>query len=643
MFNCRGMTILRELMGAEGSLTSEYLAKVNQVTSRTVRNDIKELDGLLSEYGASIKSIRGTGYELNIQDDQLFRKLLQEFADKDLQTQGGIPSLPKERVQYLIRRLLLVEGYLKLEELADELFISKSTIQNDILDVKKILKEYGITLEKRPNYGLKLKGDELKLRFCMSQYIFSKRETQSDMMNACVTILPKEEIIEIRAIILEQIKQHEVALSDIALNNLVIHIAIACRRIRNENYVSIYPQELSEILKQREYEVAKNIVGKVEEALEVVFPQTEIAYIAIHLLGTRMVEHASIGEKEMQNLIDGDIYKLTTTILQSIENELKLGISHDKELIMGISLHLKPAINRYRYKMNLRNPMLDDIKTNYPVAFEAGILAGMVLKEELGIDIHENEIGYLALHIGGAIERKKMSNQKKRCMIVCVSGVGSAKLLQYRLQSKFGSKLEIVGTSEYYKLSQIPTHGIDFIISTIPISEVLSIPVIEVNTILGQEDLQKIQEIIIEDTERSFEYTKEELVFLNKKFETKEEVLYFLGEQLKSLGYIKTGFIDSVLEREAISPTAFGNLVAIPHPIAPQTDSTFWAICTLQKPIQWEDKRVQFVCLLSVRKNSTEDLQNMYKLLANVIEDSNMIQQLLKCKTYKEFLSIFLK
>ena len=67
---------------------------------------------------------------------------------------------------------------------------------------------------------------------------------------------------------------------------------------------------------------------------------------------------------------------------------------------------LKPAINRFRYGMNLRNPMLDSIKANYPVAFEAGVIAGMVLKEEMGLEIHENEIGYLALHIGAAMERR---------------------------------------------------------------------------------------------------------------------------------------------------------------------------------------------------------------------------------------------
>ncbi|MCH1922253.1 PRD domain-containing protein, partial [Shewanella sp. A3A] len=91
-------------------------------------------------------------------------------------------------------------------------------------------------------------------------------------------------------------------------------------------------------------------------------------------------------------------------------------------------LHLKPAMNRYRYGMNLRNPMLDAIKANYPVAFETAVLAGLVLEQETGLHVEENEIGYLALHFGAAMERSKLQHAPKRCMIVCASGIGSARL-----------------------------------------------------------------------------------------------------------------------------------------------------------------------------------------------------------------------
>src|SRR5699024_10728226 len=82
--------------------------------------------------------------------------------------------------------------------------------------------------------------------------------------------------------------------------------------------------------------------------------------------------------------------------------------------------------------MNIRNPMLADIKKNYPLAFEAGIIASLAIEKHTGTKIDENEVGYLALHIGAAIERRKLKSGPKRCLIVCASGLGTAQLIFYK-------------------------------------------------------------------------------------------------------------------------------------------------------------------------------------------------------------------
>lgn len=641
MLNHRMTAILRELIAAETPITSEYLANVIEVTSRTIRNDIKELEDVIAKYGTSIKSIRGSGYSLEVHDEELFRKLLQEVLDEQASNNNEIPELPEERVQYIIKRLLLERDYVKLEDLADDLYISKSTIQNDLKDVKRIFNSYGIVLDKKPNYGLKIKGDEVQLRFCISEYLFDRKLTNRDVESKNISILSNDEMQLIRATILEQIKENNINLSDIGLNNLSIHIAIACRRIRNNNYVSMAPEDLEKIINEKEYEVAKKIILQIEDALEVTFPAVEIAYIAIHLLGTKTIAQSNLSDKEVLSIIDEDIARLTFSILEAIDEKFILDIKDDKELFISLSLHLRPTINRYKYGMNIRNPMLNEIKANYPIAFEAGLLAGTILEKNIGVTINENEVGYLALHISAAMERSKLNHKVKRCIVVCASGIGSAMLLKYKLQSEFGSKLTVLGTTEYYKLKDTSLHEIDFIVSTIPIEDHLPIPVIEVNTILGESDFQKIEKIMSDSEVNKLEYTREDLVFLQMKFETRDEVLEFLTNQLKKKALIDDDFYSAILEREALSPTSFGNFVAIPHPITPKTDSTFWAICTLQKPIDWGGKRVQFVCLLCVERDSKSDFKKMYELLIKVIDSEKLVQQIIKCKTYHEFIQIF--
>ncbi|GIO23473.1 hypothetical protein J11TS1_20540 [Oceanobacillus sp. J11TS1] len=224
--------------------------------------------------------------------------------------------------------------------------------------------------------------------------------------------------------------------------------------------------------------------------------------------------------------------------------------------------------------MNIRNPMLEEIKKNYSLAFEAAISAGITIGKEMEVEIDENEVGYIALHIGAAIERRKLMSEAKRCLIVCASGFGTAQLIYYKLKNQFGKELDVVGTTEYYKLRDYNLNDIDFIVSSIPISDVL-VPVIQVNAILGDNDLIKIGQFVGEKSHSINTYFDEKLTFLRKKNQTMEEVLSFLNDELIKEGLVDDTFLEAVYEREEIAPTSYGNFVAIPHPITPKTEKLF--------------------------------------------------------------------
>lgn len=309
-------------------------------------------------------------------------------------------------------------------------------------------------------------------------------------------------------------------------------------------------------------------------------------------------------------------------------------------ILIALGLHLRPAINRLRYGMNLRNPLLDEIKAKYPLAFDAAILASEVLNNRLDIEIDEHEIGYIALHIRVAMYRQQMNQDVKRCIIVCATGMGTAMLLKYKLQSKYFNQLIIVDAIDYYRLSETSLEQIDFIITTIPIEKKLPVPIIYVNTILGVDDISKIEDHLHERDENLNVYAKEELIFLQKDFHTKEDVIQFLVSKLESTGYVDSTFGKSVIERERLSPTSFGNLVAIPHPMSPHSDETIWAICTLKRPINWGGNRVQFVCLLSLGKNKTSNLAGMYEYLIGMIDNEKKVKQLINCEQRGNFIEI---
>ncbi|MDG3044975.1 PTS sugar transporter subunit IIA [Bacillus sp. B6(2022)] len=105
---------------------------------------------------------------------------------------------------------------------------------------------------------------------------------------------------------------------------------------------------------------------------------------------------------------------------------------------------------------------------------------------------------------------------------------------------------------------------------------------------------------------------------------------------LQEQNRIPDDFEQLLLEREEVSPTSFGHLVAIPHPIKPATDDTFCAICTLRKPVLWGDDRVQVVCLLSIQKTYQKELQSLYQFLVRLTEQKEVVEQIIKAASFEE-------
>ncbi|WP_440897648.1 BglG family transcription antiterminator [Amphibacillus sp. Q70] len=634
----RQKDILLYLTKMKKPITSQWMAKELEVSSRTIRNDIKFIQQSSESVGFTIESIRGQGYVLNIFNQMLFKPLLEQLENEhdekseDFVDQSG-------RVLYMLRRLLLEKNFIKLEDFIDEIYVSMSTIQNDIKMVKQILKKYNLKLTNRPHYGSKVEGDEYMKRLCLSNSLISRNQ-DAFLGQDTLQLIDQDLFEKIKEIIIKKVNHYKIDISDISLENLATHIAIACKRIERGFFI----EQLADILIDEypfEKIVAKEIIKEVELFTGLEFPDTETEYIIVHLLGTKLLHKQELIEfsefDEVGTIVNG--------MLERLRKELNWDFSHDDEFIQALTLHIRPAMNRLRYNMNIRNPLLNDIKKKYPVAFEGAVIASHCIKEYLQVEIIEDEIAYIALHIGVALERKKTKRKKKKnVLIVCASGVGSAKLLYYRIQNLFEQEIEIADTINYYNLAMHDLSNIDLIISTIPIPEELGVPIVVVNTFLEEQDINSIEKSIASHQSKIEAYLQPSMVFLQQDLPDKESVITFLCDNLYKKGLVQKDYLNFVLEREAVSPTSFGNLVAIPHPITPVTEKTFWTVCTLKQPIVWQDEQmVQFICLLNIKKSSQGDLDHMFKKLISIIENRVTVQKLIESKTVEELIEIMEK
>ncbi|WP_017470942.1 BglG family transcription antiterminator [Amphibacillus jilinensis] len=623
--------MLMKLAESNRPVTSKELATELQVSTKTIQNNMKSIHELIPPDVAEVVSYRGKGYQLHILNQQSFK---QHLNDSDYIHEC---ETFQDRVHYIMERLLMTCDYIKLEALADELFVTRSALKNEFKEVRRILDKYNLSLETKPYYGTKIVGSEFNIRYCISEYIFNQKSDLIEHDEEWVEIISFEKLSEIKEVVLGKLRINRIYISDISLQNLITHIAISCKRIEDGYSISDSVKTIDgDILKSKEYLVALDIIHELGNRFSIIFSEEEVLYLTMHMQGTKLVNPVAESDA-LKEVIDQEIDRLVSCLLEHINNKYGLDFLSDEDLVKGLALHLKPAINRYRYQMNIRNPMLEDIKGQYPFSFEIALSCSKVIKELMAVDIDENEVGYLALHIEAAQERQQyLYNHAPRCLIVCATGLGTAQLLLYKLKRELGNKLNIVGTTEYYNLFNETLTDIDLVISTISIKEKLDVPVVHVSTILGNQDVNKIETLLIDGFNTVNLYLREPYIYLRKDLKTQEDVLKYMVNDLVQHQLVNQSYLPSILEREKLSTTAFGNLVAIPHAIDPQTSETFWSLMTLEDPIQWGGKPVQLILMLHIMKANKTDLQKMYQVIMQLLNNKESVQALLRCKSKKQ-------
>ncbi|MDN4072857.1 BglG family transcription antiterminator [Fictibacillus terranigra] len=641
--NNRLKEIIKELLANEEPVTSGYLSKVLAVTSRTIRNDISALNHELKKIGVKIDAQRGIGYFIQPTPDKKIRELIEELFQLNQPSEAQtLPILPEERVLYILKNIIMADDFITIEQLARELFVSKSTVDNDLKQVEKLLSKFDVSIYKKPNYGIKIAGNEMNIRFCLSDCLANiKNEQTKTVENNNHFLAEGIDIDLIENITKQHIQQLPFNIAEMPLNNLIMHIAIGIQRIKKGKNVELDKLELNHLEEEKEYVVASNIVKSLEREFSINIPDEEIAYITIHLLGAKRFRDGNILRDDFIELIGKSNYQLVIDILEEINTVYRIDLMDDKELIYGLGLHLRSAMNRMRYKMNLRNPMLKEIKKNYPFAFELAVVASDIILREHQMKINEDEIGYIAVHLAAAIESIKNKKKRKvrRVAIVCASGMGTAKLLAASIEGEFPG-LNIVGTYPSYSLKDIENQDVDLILSTVPVKEERTIPILHINALLTEKDVDMVNNYISrrflnDDQEKSFEKLRnlfsEELFFPEIEEEEPAAIIKSLASALNRKGYVDDSYLDSVLEREDISPTSIGNLVAIPHPVKQNALDSCIAIGILKKPVQWGGNHVQLVFLLALNEKDKEEFSTLFDRLWKVVHNKNLVEEF--CKT----------
>lgn len=639
--------IIEILLDHPEGMKGEDIASRLQVSSRTIRTDIKRLQELLEVHGIKISAVTNRGYKLERQDvHEVLMNVLPEVSSQE------VLSDKNKRLLYLVGYFLkafLENKSVTQGELADEMYVALSSLKAYLGELRDFLADYFLQIVTYRNEGLRLKGDENDIRTCIVDY---QREVRNPNIHGLIFAEVSSQ--EINFLIEEVMKQCSLQLTDVARESLCLQMALAVRRSAEGHLTICSSSVAQELEKSFEYRIAKEMVNALYKATGKDIPYNEVFYLSKCLLtGKKLsVTPESIKEKAFMNenadSIGDKLSELVDEILYSIEKNYGLDFGNDEYLKEGLLLHLRIAIAQVNFRMGMRNDLLSSIKNEYPLAFQLGVLAARIVRERVQIVFHENEIGYIALHFGAAMSRNhiKESDVSKKIIIVGLIGFGMSMMLKTKIKEYFRNRLNILAVLPIYKLNDEWINQADYIFSTVPLKNVDERKVIRINSVLGKTDLVELEKKIFSKAKLTVETLKEifdaKNFFAEMEFDSREECLNFLTRKAVEQGFMSETAKASVFEREGMSSTAIGDFAAIPHPVDTVDNISKVFVLTLKKAITWGDLPVQAVFLLNIENGKSQLWEELFFKLYDYIKKFDGVRSLLKNKSYEKFFADFI-
>lgn len=122
---------------------------------------------------------------------------------------------------------------------------------------------------------------------------------------------------------------------------------------------------------------------------------------------------------------------------------------------------------------------------------------------------------------------------------------------------------------------------------------------------------------------------RNDMIFLNKKINSKQEALLFLTEKAQQVGIINTQneFLNKVLDREAIVSTAVGYQIAMPHGKSTVVQQPFVGFLRTAELFNWseqDNEMVNMIFLIGVPEENEDNihLKVISQLSKNLLNDS---------------------
>lgn len=605
--------LLMLLESNETQLVSDLASRLS-CSEKTVRTDLGTIKAYVeSETNGELIRKPGLGVYIEVREYERNR-LYQTFSSVDTKKEEVIE---RQRIVEIAYELLITKDPISIQSLSERYYVNRPIIRKHLEEIRTWLESYGLDVHLKQKIGLRIEGNEMARR----KAIANLSEVVRDEILVHSFLKKQFSPYEIRLVENELRTlqdKHAISYTDEAYGNLLLHTLFTVKRVKQRQVITLRAEDFERVTSTAEYTWAMEILKKLEIVFVAHFPEEEIAYLALHLIGAKRRD-----KREAELEID----PIARELVERMTEVTSLSFHEDDALMEGLRVHLYAALNRITYGLSVTNPMLQEIKNMYPYLFDLLIGVASEFNEKHAIIIPEDEVGYLTLHFEAAVERLHSNRGKrKRAVIVCHLGVGMSQLLRTKLERKFASLTILDCIPRGDLTSFLKKEKVDLVISTVNLDTVQSVPSIVISPLLNTEEESKLEAFIekIDRTKRSSmvkSYVKPEFVFVYQEPVHRFKVIEELANALYHNGYVKKEYASRALERERASSTNIGSGISIPHGDPLLINKSAIAVAVMKQPIEWERENVSLVFLLAVKNEKSEDTRALFREISSLSEN----------------------
>ncbi|MDO4901462.1 transcription antiterminator [Actinomyces sp.] len=627
--------LLQVLQEENRTMPSSELAIRLTVSARTIRNYVAAAN---DRYGHVVTSSR-TGYRLDA--------TALAGARRTSGASAGGDAGPEDRLARVLQVLVSAQKPVNIFDLADTLNVSESTIEADLGKARPLLAQFDLSLT-RDHELLTLQGEETAQRRLMRRILTGAavRRRQFLDVEEVANRLHEPELTGFKKQLREVLDDFHLSINEWTADELVAHIAVMVDRVRHGHSVNDSQLAPDDALAPVSHAVSELVT----RVFCVRVPEREVAYLALLLLTKAApVYPERTSSPEVRAFLDDHYLAMVTRIVAKLNANYLVDLEDDR-FIAFLALHVRSLVQRAAHHDSARIPVGQSVKNTHPLVHELAVFIARQIQLETGIEVSEDEIGFIAFHVGGRL--LSMHAQDDEVAVVAVV----PRYYDVHVSLTHAVENAVAGTGRVDRvITDVddvgPDLAADLIVTTVPLPNAPDVPVIRTGLLLTDADLERIRKMAADIAvgHKRFKAAawlttvmEPELFTRMPGGQDRDAALETAAGLLAHAGAVGPGFLDQVRERERLSTTAFASGAAIPHTIEMTAARTAIAVCLADRPVDWDGTPVKLIAMLCLSADSRDAFGDVFDAVIKALVDPAKVSRLAGADSYDAFVATML-